>query len=316
MAHPLAYCHVHSIAIYVMRATVALPEHAREAVMHVKVHLWHAVVVLVVGDQQRHGAPGRHTHAAAVPLELQMPGAVPTPNYADLHAVPQVVAVQLVVEVATNYHELSRQVHSNTRPRHTCPLAVEPQRERHRKHTRLWAPDSYHFYGCKMLHAIVWLLASAAATAAHDTPSPFLVDSLVDAAPRRLPLSATGLGFLHPLNTTGLNSSVLAPVVASVGVPFPVTWEVLAPGGNLTLTVLNCPSVTLPVAYCTRWLSYDVRDTGAYFWVAPASAEESAKYRFQLHSVAAGGYSASAAFTVAPFLRNVSSKCVVAMGRG
>ena len=66
------HCHVHSVAIYVLRAidlrgSLALPEHASEAVMHVKVHLRHAVVE-VVGDQQC--APGGHTDAAPVSHEL------------------------------------------------------------------------------------------------------------------------------------------------------------------------------------------------------------------------------------------------------
>ena len=96
-----------------MWGPTAVPKHACEAVTHVEVHLGHAAVV-GLGDQQR--AAGRYTHAASEPVELHVPGAGSTANHTDLHAVTQVVAVQLFVALASNDDEVLRNVHTMPYP--------------------------------------------------------------------------------------------------------------------------------------------------------------------------------------------------------
>ncbi len=124
--------------------------------------------------------------------------------------------------------------------------------------------------------------------------------------------TTAGISFLAPLNG---GSTGTANVTLTVQSTLTVQWSGALVGDSpLTLSLLKCLTPSVAAPYCTAVATIaSVAYNAQYAWKVPTDLEDAGLYRLYLRS-AATSRSASATstvLTVAPFLRNVSSKYVI-----
>ena len=119
-----------------------------------------------------------------------------------------------------------------------------------------------------------------------------------------VPVSATPLALLPPLQSGGATVSVTVGSVVTIG------WTVGHAGDHLTLAIVTCATPDLAISFCTGVETHSgVTDNGAFAWNVPATlADDGTLYRVFLKSATYGTTASSCNIVVNPFLRTVPSR--------
>ena len=116
--------------------------------------------------------------------------------------------------------------------------------------------------------------------------------------------------------TTAVPLTISAPPASqsqlTANTAYTIQWAPSPASDTLTVVIVTCPTASVAAQYCTALVSFPgVVDTGSFVWNVTTSLADGALYRVVITSSASSiSATSSGVFTIAPFLRTVSSMYV------
>jgi hypothetical protein len=97
----------------------------------------------------------------------------------------------------------------------------------------------------------------------------------------------------------------------TAGAAYTIRWTPAVPSSTVSVSIVRCPTTTVAVRFCTEVTTYSsVPDNGAFAWTVLSPDVDDIIFRVVITSSATRASAVSGVFTVAPFLRTVSSRFV------